>query len=390
MPSTEAQIDKYARTYERPTGAELDLILQTVEEYLQRFVSYPSEHSRVAHVLWVAHTHVMDAWESTPRLAFLSPEPGSGKTRALEVTAPLVPSAIHTMSATPAYILRRVAFGDELPTLLFDEIDTVFGPKAKGNEDLRAMLNAGHRRNAMAGRCIRRGNSIETVEFSSYCAVAMAGLGHLPDTIFTRSIVVRMRRRTHEERVEPFRTRDHEELGHALRDRLAAWGRTAERSLTGARPSLPLGIADRNADVWEPIIAVADSARGSWPRRARQAALAMVHEASERSPSLGISLLHDVRDAFGTDETMSSEELLARLLREPEAVWGDLRGRPLNARGLAKLLAPYGVQPKLRRFGEYTARGYALADFEDAWRRYLPARAASVTSVTNAMTRDGG
>ena len=61
-------------------------LLDEVYAYLGRFVSYPNIHAHVAHTLWIAHTHCMDAWDSTPRIAFLSPEPGSGKSRALEVT----------------------------------------------------------------------------------------------------------------------------------------------------------------------------------------------------------------------------------------------------------------------------------------------------------------
>ena len=55
-------------------GADL---LDEAHAYLGRFVSYPAQHAHVAHTLWIAHTHLMDAWESTPRIAFLSPEPGS-------------------------------------------------------------------------------------------------------------------------------------------------------------------------------------------------------------------------------------------------------------------------------------------------------------------------
>jgi len=62
-------------------------LFQKVEGFLGRFVCYPSEHAHVAHVLWVAHANCMDAWESTPRLAALSPEPESGKTRLIETTA---------------------------------------------------------------------------------------------------------------------------------------------------------------------------------------------------------------------------------------------------------------------------------------------------------------
>ncbi len=182
-------------------------VLDDVEAYLGRFVAYPSEHAGVAHALWIAHTHLMDAWESTPRLAFLSPEPGSGKSRALEVTEPLVPRPIHAVNTSSAYLFRKVSDDAGPPTLLYDEIDTVFGPKAKENEDIRGMLNAGRRRGATAGRCVVRGKVIETEELRAYCAVALAGVGDLPDTIITRSVVIRMRRRAPHERVDPFRFR---------------------------------------------------------------------------------------------------------------------------------------------------------------------------------------
>ena len=66
---------EYARS-----GAEL---LSDIHAFLGRFIAYPTEHTRVAHTLWIAHTHCMEAWDSTPRIAFLSPEPGSGKSRCL-------------------------------------------------------------------------------------------------------------------------------------------------------------------------------------------------------------------------------------------------------------------------------------------------------------------
>jgi hypothetical protein len=135
------------------SGADL---LDDVEAFLARFVVYPAEAARVAHTLWIAHAWFMDRWDSTPRIAFLSPEPGSGKSRALEVTEPLVPRPVHAVNTTPAYLFRKVSDPDGAPTLLYDEIDTVFGPKAKDNEDIRGMLNAGHRKGATAGRCVVR------------------------------------------------------------------------------------------------------------------------------------------------------------------------------------------------------------------------------------------
>jgi hypothetical protein len=198
-------------------------VLDAVEQFLARFVVYPSEHERRAHVLWIAHAWLMDCWESTPRIAFLSPEPGSGKSRALEVTEPLVPRPVHAVNTSPAYLFRKVSDDAGPPTILYDEIDTVFGPKAKDNEDIRGMLNAGHRKGATAGRCVVRGNRVETEELPAYCAVALAGLDDLPDTIMTRSIVVRMRRRAPNEKVEPWRLRINGPQAEELHLRLAAW-----------------------------------------------------------------------------------------------------------------------------------------------------------------------
>lgn len=120
-----------ADTAAQQRAAELFDDLKT---YLSTFVVYPSSAALTAHVLWILHTWFMDSWESTPRIAFLSPEPASGKSRALEVTEPVVPRAVHAVNASPAYLFRKVSDPDGAPTILFDEIDTIFGPKAKDNE----------------------------------------------------------------------------------------------------------------------------------------------------------------------------------------------------------------------------------------------------------------
>jgi hypothetical protein len=195
-------------------------ILDDLESFLDRYIAYPSEHARVAHVLWIAHAHTMDVWETTPRLAFLSPEPGSGKTIALEVTGLVVPRPELIVNPSAAYLFRTVSLPAGLPTILFDEIDTIFGRKAGHHEDIRSVLNAGHRNGATVGRCVVRGNNYDPQRFPAYCAVAMAGIGDLPNTILSRSVIIRMRPATPEERVEKFRERDARPTGHALRDRL--------------------------------------------------------------------------------------------------------------------------------------------------------------------------
>lgn len=357
-----------------------DAILSEVHDYIGRFVSYPSPECQIAHTLWIAHTHAMDVWDSTPRLAFLSPEPGSGKSRALEVSSLLVPRPIEAINATPAYLFRKIADPDGSPTVLFDEIDTIFGPKAKDNEEIRGVLNAGHRRGGVAGRCVMRGKTVETEELPAYCAVAVAGLGHLPDTILTRAIVVRMRRRAPNERVEQFRRRLEVAESTQLRARLAAWAGVVRPNL--AFRNMPAGIEDRAADVWEALLAVADAAGGIWPDTARHAAVAIVAQSKESSPSLGLKLLADIRSVLGQHESMTTEEVISGLAVIEEAPWGDYKGKVISPRQLANLLKQYGVSSKVIRRGQGTFRGYARQDFYDSWMRYLPQPASGVTSET--------
>src|SRR5215207_4648064 len=142
-------------------------------------------------------------------------------------------------------------------------------------------MNAGHRKGAVSGRCMIKGKTVETVDFPAYCAVAMAGLGDLPDTILTRSVLVRKRRRAPNERAEPFRHRTAGPTGEALRDRLAAWAASIRDDLGDVWPDMPDGVEDRDADVWESLIAVADAAGGKWPARARATAVALVTESKQ-------------------------------------------------------------------------------------------------------------
>jgi len=351
-------------------------LLDEVRTFLARFIAFPSIHTLIAVTLWAVHTHALAAFETTPRLALLSPEPGSGKTRAMEILELLVLRPLLTVNVTPAYLFRKVADEAGPPTLLYDEIDTVFGPKAKDNEDIRGMLNAGYRRGATAGRCVIRGKTVETEELPAFAAVALAGLDDLPDTVMSRCVVVRMRRRAPDEHVAPFRRRLNEAEGHGLRDSVSRWVGQHLDALRGAWPDLPAEVQDRDADVWEPLLAVAEAAGGEWPHAARVAAVALVADARDNGGSIGTRLLADLRTVFGAAEKLSTEDILTALCDIDEAPWGDIRGKALDARGLSRRLAKYGVKPKNVRIGASTPKGYDRGDLHDAWGRYLPPNVA--------------
>jgi uncharacterized protein DUF3631 len=364
-------------------------LLDQVAAELARYVAFPSPEARDAVALWAAHAHAATAFESTPRLALLSPEKGSGKTRTLEVLDLLVPEPMHAVNATAAAIFRAVEAHQ--PTLLFDEADTVFGPLARGeHEELRGLVNAGHRKGAVAYRCVGDPANMEVKAFPAFCAVAIAGIGDLPDTILDRAVLVRMRRRGPGEQVEPFRRRKAAPRLRELHEALAAWTWTHHDQLAQAEPEMPPGLVDRPADVWEALLAIADLAGGDWPTRARKAAVKLNKERGEADPSLGVALLRDVRAVWDGREGMPTEELLRRLAALEESPWGDLRGKPLDARGLARRLRPFDVRPTNVRVGEEVRKGYLRADLHDAWTRYLPHPEARATAATALQPQASG
>ncbi|MFE5871692.1 DUF3631 domain-containing protein [Streptomyces roseifaciens] len=386
-------------TPETPTGDGAAL-LDNVERFHRRFNIFPSEGAYVAVVLWDAHAHLIDSFDSTPRIAFLSPEPGSGKSRALEIMETLVPNHMAAVDASPAALFRAVSGVDgKRPTIIFDEIDTVFGPKAGENEQLRGFLNAGHRRGRLMYRCVGDGANQTVQGFPSYCAVALGGLGSLPDTILTRSVIIRMRKKAPNEKVEPYRERINKPEGHALRERLAAWADTVKDHLADTWPVMPEGVTDRPADVWEPLLAVADAAGGHWPERARAACLELVHAAQDNTEaSLGIRLLTDLRDqVFKGADRMPTAVILKHLLALDDAPWGDLDDKPITSRILSKLLGQYvtptnkPIKPRGIRVGSETPKGYYAEDLSDAWERYCPPPPGeSATSATSATPQVSG
>lgn len=360
-----------------------DLILQAEDvlapfselaDFIGSFVAFPTPEARDAVALWVAHCHAIEAAATTPRLSIRSPEKQSGKTRLLEVLDLVVPRPILAVNLSVAALFRSI--GDPPPSILWDEVDALFrGGNDPGREDLRALLNSGYRRGAEVLRVVTEGKKFEVRSFPTFAPVALAGIGSPPDTISDRSIILELRRRLPDEKVRPFRRVQVEQEAAPIRERVTTWAADRVAELERARPLMPDGLSDRAADLWEPLLAVADLAGGTWPDRARSAAVALAQAGREADGSSGVKLLSDLRDVFAArpdSDHLPSAEVVEALIGLEEAPWGDLRGRPLDARGLARRLRPFGVRPHQVRIGAVTVKGYSRADLVDPWERYCP------------------
>ena len=91
------------------------------------------------------------------------------------------------------------------------------------------------------------------------------------------------------------------------------------------RPELPDAIINRAAEVWCPLVAIADRVGADWPARIRAAAVVLAtggDDADEQDQS--VLLLTDIRDAFGDEDVISTAHLLAA----PERGGGESVGCP--------------------------------------------------------------
>ena len=331
-----------------------------------------SDQQAQACALWVAHTHAFAAAEATPYLNITSAVKQCGKTRLLEVLEPIVATPWLTGRVSPAVLTRRV--DGETPTLLLDESDAAFHHRSESAEALRAILNSGYRRSGVCSICVGTGAGLTYRDFSTFCPKAIAGIGALPDTVADRSIRISLKRRAAHETVERFRQRDAVRNAPPLCARLVVWKRSGVEALGGAAPDLPADLSDRAADVWEPLIAIADLAGDDWSGRARRVATALSGTVSVDDDAVSIRLLQDVRLVF-RDETIGSAELVHRLVGLEDRPWADWTGgRAITQASVARLLRPFGIRPLKLRFGKTTANGYTKRMFEDAWLRYLPRR----------------
>jgi Protein of unknown function (DUF3631) len=203
------------------------------------------------------------------------------------------------------------------------------------------------------------------------------------------------RKRKGEPSVSKFRKRTDPPLLHNLRAALEAWA-TEEvvASLASSYPEPAPGLTDRQDDIWEPLLAIADVAGGDWPALARAAAVEL-HSGEAENESYSVLLLGDIRDVIGTDEAISTFDLGTGLVRRGErGPWADWWGKLVESDSdasrksvghqLARKLKPYGIKAHQVTVERKNVRGFAAVDFADAFERYLP----PLSRTENARTLD--
>jgi Protein of unknown function (DUF3631) len=349
-----------------PVGETLDAVVA----FIRRYVVLPAEAADFL-ALWALHTWAFEAAETTPYVRVVSPERQCGKTRLLEALEKVTRRGWHTVDVTAAVLYRK---GEtEAPTLLFDEVDQLPFEDRRG---VIGVLNAGYKISGRVWRCTDKG---ELLEFNAFYPKAIAGLdnGKVPDTIVDRSVHVRLKRRRPGEMVAKFRHGSADREAEPLRDAMHAWAIANLEPLAHAEPELPEGLSDREEEVSEPLLAIADLAGGDWPRRARRAALILAGAKDEDDDTVGVRLLAAVRALFAERDDppwIETADVVSWLNARDDANWSTWNDRfGIKIHDVAHLLRRYDAGPRQRRpgGGRDPVRGLWLDVIEDAWSRYV-------------------
>lgn len=355
-------------------------LLNDVRAYIARFIfADPTALDMLA--LYVLHTHVVDTGRTAVYLNLTSAEPGSGKSTVLEVLELIVRMPISMEATTSVAALFRIL--DKMPTLLLDEVDTVFSPRpGDKTEDMRGILNSGYRKGKLIFR-VANPSSDKVRAYKPFSPKVMAGLRELPPTLAHRCFSIHLRRALPEEISEDFDV-DVDEVvttAESLRQRCEAWaedeGVEADMRDPIRKPAKLPELDVRRNQLALPLLRIADLAGGDWPRRARVSVISIGADVNA-SPlhEQGIRLLEAIREAFDGDllkrDPLECGELVAIMNSEAEyGKWND--GKGITTRQLGHKLRPYGVLARtVHRDGRKLGNGYHRAVFQDVWKRYLP------------------
>jgi hypothetical protein len=358
---------------------EASALLDELEATFGRYLVLP-DGAATALALWVVHTYVFETGTHSPILAITSPEKRCGKTTLLELLMSLCQRPFMSANISVAALFRFVEACR--PTLLIDEADTFL----KDNPELCGILNSGYQKTGKVIRCV--GEDSTPTPFSTWGPKAIAAINRLPGTLEDRSINIHMKRKMPGESRERFRPHRLENTLSAIRSRALRWADDHLEERPHCDPEELDFLNDRQQDIWRPLLAIAELAGDQWTQKARESARLLSGSESEVDTSIRVLLLQDLRSLFEVSsqfekgpDRLPSSFIVEALGKMDDRPWPEFKnGRPITARQLASLLKSFGIKPALRREGQEVTRGYLLADFEDAFSRYLDRSSDSESS----------
>lgn len=353
---------------------------------IKKYVYLPDGAAEVT-AIWVLHTYVSDGYVFTPRLFIHSPEPRCGKTTLLDILEYLSYKPLQVSSITGSSMARMITIQKGQITLLADEADRYLN---NDNDTLCKVLNSGFQRGKKIMCTEASGRNMKPQFFNCFAPCAIAGIGNIPTTVQDRSITITMKRKTSNDYIEKLRYRQVHQHMEELRQMCKRFIMDHEEEIVNCIPNMPSSLNDRTADVSEILFAIADTISQEWHQRLETALLKLVkHQYDNEEQSVRVQLLMDIKNIFSGVPRgwLSSKNLVEKLNDIETSPWAEWnRGSPMSVSALAKQLKSFHITPKQTREDyDDRSRKYYLADFKDAFDRYIPVSSCD-TVTTGANT----
>lgn len=205
-----------------------------------------------------------------------------------------------------------------------------------------------------------------------FCPKVIAGIGNLPSTIQSRSIVINMYRKPAHIEKEKLRKANESEF-NGIKQLLSEWANSHIELLMKHEPQLLDRLSDRQKDCWEPLLSIAELLGDEIAQEARNAATEICKINSDE-PHINELMLLDIRRVFVEQkiDRLPTIDLINALCEDDEAAWRYLnKGGKITPRQLAQILKQFNISSKQIRFGEQTKKGYDTADFQECFSKYL-------------------
>jgi hypothetical protein len=394
--------------------APLDRILDQIVKIIRTRVHCRVEEA-VAVALWSAGTYGVfppsdpgGGPDLFPFLAFSSPTKRCGKTTMLETIQTCVRRPCPFVDTTSSALFRTIEA--YRPTMILDELDRLMHRM----QEIAGIMNSAHHRGGHVLRSeeIQAGNVRTFIPraFPTYTPIVFAGIGATLPTFQDRSVRIRLQRQPRGARRQRLGFRRMQRIRATIAPQLMAHADAIGGAMAAgvAQASISAALNDRDYDNWEPLCAVADLAGGSWPDRARRAAVELCKTSSSeddrdiewrfRQIVEGcVAKRRETVDEYlawraggrkvikprpGTKgincppvlRFIKSDDLAFWLLTKDDSGFGDARDPQVVKLRVARVLKKFEIKPSQKRIAPNTdpERGYFLNEIRGAWRNYQP------------------
>lgn len=343
-----------------------DELLNEIVSFYEKYVVLPATAADLLGV-WCLQSWCYEIFDFAAIVAVWSPEEECGKGRVVDVTEKIVRRPFRTSNTSAAVLYHLISKGNL--TVLVDELDSI-------SEVQRATIcnifKGGYQSNGTAHRMTERNGEQVEIEFSTFCPkmVATITLDTLDKATRSRTIGIRMQRKLRTQKVAKFRHVD----GSMLQRKCMRWAQDNAEALRAVPPmDIDECATDRQEDVWEPLVAIGRVAGGDWEKRIRFAATQLAGSRSDgASETTAHQLLESLQAYFAAHGNRVDTRSMIIALNEAGDFAGVNHGKGLTPRYVARLLKPYGIEPRNHKMPDgKVLRGYSQDDCQEAFSRYL-------------------